>query len=271
MNRWAKESIKLAAGEGYLDRLSEVYPVPELKPRKIPKETIAEIQKWHKKGNADRLMEALLKLKKFPFDDFYVGYLKLDKESLYSNPKTVERITERLFGMDADDIIELAKQPKVANRQMGELFHDWFQKSPYPKVEWDDFRDEDSVRALGGKKSTIMVFKGSRKDMKRFANEELDCALGKEPDLLAKVSGQYVLGEAKFLSAFGGHQSRSVVDAVDKFLLSAEGNASRVAILDGVGWLNRDTKECRKVRTVGSDMMSALLLPRYLKEIQEAS
>lgn len=271
MNRWAKESIKLAADEGYLDKLSKVYPVPEPTPRKISKETIEEIRKWHRKEDAPRLIGALLKLKKFPFDDIYVGYLKLDRESVYSNPKTVERIASRLFDMDADDIIELAKQPKVANRQMGELFQNWFMGLPYPKVDEDTFRDEDFERDLNGKKQTILIYNGSRKEMKAFANTELDSALAKEPDLLVKVNGQYLIGEAKFLSAFGGHQARSLDDAIDTFLLSAKGEASRVAIIDGVVWLDRDTKECKKVRTVNSDMMSALLLPKYLREIQEAS
>lgn len=270
-NRWARESIRLAEREGYLDAVSAVYPVADPVPRVIPEALAQEITRWHGQRSGRRLVEACLRLPKFPFDDIYVGYLKLNRDALASNLNTVDRLGRRLLSLGADEILTLARQPKVANRQMGELFHNWFQNSPFPKVEWDEFRDSDRVAGLGGRRSSIMVLSASRKEMKQFANEELDCALGKQPDMLVKVSGQYVLGEAKYLSAFGGHQARSVDDAVDKFLLSAEGDASRVAILDGVIWLDRETKECRKVRTVGSDMMSALLLPRYFQAIQEAS
>jgi hypothetical protein len=271
VNRWAKESIDLAAGEGYLDALSEVYPVPDPKPRKIAEGIVQDIRKWHREENAVKLVESLLRLKKFPFDDFYVGFLKLDAEAVYTNPKTVKRIASRLLEMEADDVIELARQPMVANRQMGELFQDWFMRLPYPKVGEDEFRGSDFVRDINGRKRTILVYNGSRKEMKAFANSELDAALAKEPDLLVKVNGQYIIGEAKFISAFGGHQARSLDDAIDSFLLSAKGDASRVAILDGVMWLDRKTKECKKVRTVNSDMMSALLLQKYLRTIQEES
>ncbi|MDE1854599.1 MAG: hypothetical protein KGI38_12755, partial [Thaumarchaeota archaeon] len=244
---------------------------PEPTPRKISVKVVEDIRKWHRKGDSVRLVESLLSLKKFPFDDFYVGFLKLDDTAAYSNPQTVKRIASRLLSMDADGIIELAKQPKVANRQMGELFQNWLVRLPYPKVEEDEFKESDFVRDINGKKRTILVYKGSRKEMKAFANTELDAAIAKEPDLLMKVNGQYLIGEAKFISAFGGHQARSLDDAIDTFLLSAKGDVSRVAILDGVMWLDRQTKECKKVRTVNADMMSALLLPRYLREIQEAS
>jgi hypothetical protein len=45
MNKWAKESVKLANSEGYLDKLFGVYPVELSIDRKIPLETELKIRK----------------------------------------------------------------------------------------------------------------------------------------------------------------------------------------------------------------------------------
>lgn len=272
MNRWVKESIDLAAQDGYLDKLHSVYSVADIQPRKIPPALLEQIVKAHNDKKPFDLITALLKLSKFPIDDIYVGLLRQDKNAINVNPKTVERIGRRLIdSMEVEDLIKLCKQPKVSNRQMGELFHKAFMGLGFPRLNEDDFRKQDSAVSMDGKKLPILMLEGTRKEYRDFVNRECGCGLEKELDVLLKVKGEYVIGEAKFFSGFGGHQFDQFKDAVDDFLLKSQGNATRIAVLDGVVWLDTGEKMCLKVRRLESIAMSALLLPKFLEVIQTAS
>jgi hypothetical protein len=197
-----------------------------------------------------------------------VGFLRAFDEAPKLNRKTVDGIGKRLLAMSIDDLMKLCKQPMVDNRRMGELFHKWFSKLTYPKLDWDEFRDTDERRDLRRRKQNVFMLNGSRKDFRRFANEELDCGLEKELDLLLKVNGQYIIGEAKFFSNYGGNQKNQFRDAVNSFLLENQGTASRIAVLDGVLWLDNQNYMCKKIRQMEGNAMSALLLPRFIEHIQ---
>jgi len=74
-----------------------------------------------------------------------------------------------------------------------------------------------------------------------YANTILHCDLDKGPDLLAKAGANYIVGEAKFVTDFGGGQKAQFRDAM-RLLESKKGNAIRIAILDGVVWIKDSTK-----------------------------
>ncbi len=268
MNPWVRDSIALASQDGYLDKLHDVYSIADVEPRKIPPSLIEDIVKAHGKRDALSLVKVLLKLSKFPVDDIYVGFLRQDKGAIGVNPETVNRIAKRLLDMPVEDLIKLCKQPKVDNRRMGELFHKWFIGLGYSKLDEDSFRQSSYDTKLNGTKRHILTLDGTRKDFRDFANRELGCGLEKELDILVKVKGEYIIGEAKYFSGYGGHQDDQFNDAVDSFLLKSQGNSTRIAVLDGVVWLDKGEKMCRKVRKLESIAMSALLLPRFLEEIQ---
>lgn len=270
MNKWVKRSIDLASQDEYLDKLHDVYSVAKVELRKIPQNLIEQIVKAHGNEDSFKLVSALLKLSKFPIDDIYVGYLRLDEDAINVNPKTVERIGKRLLDMPVEDLIRLCKQPKVDNRRMGELFHRWFRGLDYPKLNEDDFQRLDKHTGLDGKKYDVLTMEGSRKEFRDFVNRECGCGLEKELDILVKVGGEYIIGEAKYFSGFGGHQDDQFKDAVDSFLLKSQGEAARVAVLDGVVWLDKGEKMCVKARRLEAIAMSALLLPRFLRDIQTA-
>ena len=50
--------------------------------------------------------------------------------------------------------------------------------------------------------------------MMRFAREHLNYTHPKGLDLVARFNGKYVIGEAKFLTDFGGHQNAQFNDAI---------------------------------------------------------
>ena len=96
-----------------------------------------------------------------------------------------------------------------------------------------------------------------------FANQKLKCNLDKAPDFIAKVKQKYVIGEAKFLTDYGGHQYAQLQDAL-RLLNQHEGEALRVAILDGVVWIKNSAKMHRTVSVLNKPAFTALLLKEFL-------
>lgn len=272
MNKWVAESINLASKDGYLDSLHKVYSIADVLPRKIDPEIVNQIVAAHGKGDSFGLVSALLKLKKFPIDDPYVPYLREDEAARNVNPNTVSRIAKRLLDEPVEDVLKACRQPIVSNRQMGELFHKWFVGLGFPRLNADDLRKLDRFGGLDGKVSDVLMLDGTRKDFRDFVNSVCGSGLEKELDVLVKVKGEYIIGEAKYVSAFGGKQDGAVDEAVDRFLLKSQGMAHRIAVLDGVVWLGNNKKRmCQKVHNLEAIAMSSLLIPKFIEEIQTAS
>src|SRR3989338_3143515 len=134
MNKWVKESIKKAQSQGYLDQLSEVYPINIPALRGIPADQEREIRQAFQNKNKKKLITTLLNLERFPIDDPYIGFLRRDKSALDKNPKTLNRIWNRLFVMGSRGILESAKKPPSSSRQMGQMFRNWLYSNYHPNV-----------------------------------------------------------------------------------------------------------------------------------------
>ena len=78
----------------------------------------------------------------------------------------------------------------------------------------------------------------------------------------------YVIGEAKFLSDFGGHQDAQLEDAV-LTLTAPNVKATKIAILDGVCWLKTNNKMYKAITEeyCEENIMSALLLKDFIKSL----
>ncbi len=94
-------------------------------------------------------------------------------------------------------MIQALEEPKEFNRQMGNLFSKWLRTLPYPFLKEDAFIDSDDIAFLDGSERYLL----------KFANKCLKCNLSKGPDFVAKVKTTYIIGEAKFLTDYGGHQN----------------------------------------------------------------
>jgi hypothetical protein len=256
-NKWIKKSIKLANSKDYLDRLHEVYPVTIGVKRAVPNKIKRCIQQAYNQKNDLKLLRILLKLDKFPIKDPYVAFLRKKDVFLQLNPKTVSRIANSLFSMSYDAIIEGCEEPKEFNRQIGTLFRNWLPKLGYPMLPKEPFI----------KCKKIAIFNGSDSEKMEFANDVLRCNLDKAPDLVAKVSEKYIVGEAKFLTDFGGHQLAQFQDAL-RLIKGKEGKAIRIAILDGVVWIKDKHKMYRTVCQMKEVALSALLLKDFLKSLR---
>ena len=111
------------------------------------------------------------------------------------------------------------------------------------------------------------VLDASDKVMMDFAREKLGYKRDKGLDFLARFNNKYVVGEAKFLTDFGGHQNAQLNDAIST--LQSEINATKVAILDGVLYLKSRDKMCMCLENDYSNgaIMSALVLREFLYQL----
>ncbi|MBQ7155216.1 MAG: hypothetical protein IJR85_06650 [Synergistaceae bacterium] len=128
------------------------------------------------------MIETLLDAELFPLKDSYVPFLRYDRTAIVRNPKTVNRIAGTLY-------------------QMGPLFKRWIAEGVIGvpvlrKPEEFLCRDENCI------------LNSSDGAMQKFAAEFLGFRRNKGVDFLAKFSGKYIAGEAKFLTDFGGIKER---------------------------------------------------------------
>lgn len=262
MNEWVARSIDLANAPGYLDKLQEVYPVSPEGKRLISPKTKDALRNVFDSGDDDELIRELLKLEKFPIKDSYVAYFRANRNSIQENPGTVKRIAGRIRTLSFEEMVAFIEEPKEANRQIGQQFRRWLPQMDYPVLSVEEFESYSQGIAL---------LAGSDKSLQKFANQRLCLNLDKGPDILAKIDNtRYVLGEAKFITDFGGHQDRQFDDALGLLKGRAEEEHIKyIAILDGVIWLKKEnTKLYNKLITLDKPAMSALLLRDYLKSLR---
>lgn len=260
MNYWTELSIEYANQRSYLDDLFQVYPTIPEGIRDIDQTRWTNIEKAFKKKNNEALLKELLKLDLFPIKDSYIAYLKRDVSAIERNPKTINRICGRLYEMGLDKIFERCSEPKETNRQIGPFFRRWTNSKAlgiHP-VSLDEF--------TSSKKDAIL--NGSDKQLMDFAASELKYKHSKGLDFIARFNEQYVIGEAKFLTDFGGHQNAQFNDAIST-VQSKGVKAIKIAILDGVLYIKGNNKMYKDITTKYKDLniMSSLVLREFLYQI----
>lgn len=260
LNPWIEMSIEYASQRSYLDDLFHVYPTIPEGIRDIDDGLWKDIEKAFEKRNNVSLLESLLKLDLFPIKDSYVAYLKRDKRALKRNPATTDRLAGRLYEMGLEEIFSRSSEPKETNRQIGPLFKRWLNKKSLgvPPLKLDEF-----LKAKGN-----AVLDASDAEMMAFAREHLNYKHNKGLDFIGHFNGKYVIGEAKFLTDFGGHQNAQFNDAIAT--MKARGvKAITVAILDGVLYIEGKNKMYKDItgRLRNDNIMSALVLREFLYQI----
>lgn len=261
MNRWTQQSIDFANQRNYLDELFKVYPTIPEGLRDIDKGLWAEVEKRFKQRDNKRLVCSLLSLKLFPIKDSYVAYLRRDPGAIRRNPETVNRIAGRLHDMGLSKIYERCSEPKETNRQIGPMFREWIRRGTLgvPVLPLNQFIKHTNNCLLDAHDAEMMA----------FAQQYLDYDGEKGLDFVGKFGGHHVVGEAKFLTDFGGHQNAQFEDA--KNLLKNDSiRATKIAILDGILYIpganKRGNKMYRYLTTHRKEynIMSSLVLREFL-------
>ena len=259
MNYWTQLSIDFANQRNYLDNLFSVYPTIPEGIRDIDSELWTRVEQSFNEGNNTDLLKTLLKLDLFPIKDSYVAYLKRDGTAIGRNPNTVDRLCGRLYEMGLDEIYEKCSEPKETNRQIGPLFRRWLRKGVLgaPLVPLEGFLSSEGNAILDAGDAQMM----------QFANEHLNYTHNKGLDFVARFNDQYVIGEAKFLTDFGGHQNAQFNDA--RNVVQTDVNAIKVAILDGVLYIEGRSKMYRAITQdlIQYNIMSSLVLREFLYQL----
>jgi hypothetical protein len=259
MNYWTEISIEFANQRNYLDELFSVYPTIPEGIREIDESLWKSVEQSFNNNDNLELLRALLRFDLFPIKDSYVAYLKRDKSSIERNPNTVDRLCGRLYEMGLDAIYERCTEPKETNRQIGPLFRRWLNRGSLgiKPVPLDAFLSSNDNAILDAGDAEMM----------KFAKEHLGYTHGKGLDFVARFNGQYTIGEAKFLTDFGGHQNAQFNDAVST--IKADVNAVTVAVLDGVLYIKGKSKMYRNIteELQKYNIMSALVLRNFLYQL----
>jgi hypothetical protein len=260
MNYWTQLSIEYANQRSYLDDLFQVYPTVPDGIRDINQDRWASIQSAFEDRNNDQLIRELLNLELFPLKDSYIAFLKRDPSSVDRNPKTINRISGRLYEMGLDEIFKRCSEPKETNRQIGPMFKRWIRKKALgiEPLSLDEFISSQQDAVLDA----------SDEEQRIFAKKHLNYNREKGLDLVARFNGKYVIGEAKFLSDFGGSQNSDFEDAMAT-LDSKDANAVRIAILDGVLYIRGKSKMHRFITNPykNYNIMSSLVLRDFLYQL----
>lgn len=256
MNYWTELSSTFANQRNYLDELFKIYPTIPDGIRDIDKSLWNEVECSYSKKDNIELVKTLLKFDLFPIKDSYVAYLKRDKNSIERNPQTINRLAGRLYEMGLDKIYERCTEPKETNRQIGPLFKRWI--------------DNGGLGILPIKKDKFIetnenaILSASDEEMKKFAKEYLNYKNDKGLDFISRFNGKYIIGEAKFLTDFGGHQNAQFNDAMAT--LNSDVDAITIAILDGVLYIPAKNRTKMSIDTE-QNIMSALVLREFLYQV----
>jgi len=260
MNYFTKLSIDYASQKSYLDDLFQVYPTIPEGIRDIDKNLFSKVEQSFSRQDNVELLSTLLKLDLFPIKDSYVAYLKRDKESILRNPKTVNRICGRLYEMGLDKIFEKCSEPKETNRQIGPMFKRWINSKA---LGVKPVRPGDFFNGTGD-----AILDASDKEMMDIAKDKFNYNRNKGLDFIGRFNGNNIIGEAKFLSDFGGHQNAQFSDAIST-ILTPDVKGIKIAILDGVLYIKGQNKMFNDITDTYKDhnIMSALVLREFLYQL----
>ena len=265
MNIWTSKSIELANQSNYLDLLYKIYPMSVNLRRELKPIVKSKIEKYYNNQDGEKLLRILLEQEVFPIKDSYVAYLKRDKTAISRNPATVERLTGMLYEMGLKEIFNKTTQPKETNRQIGPLFKNWINSGSLGAIIT---KDHQKMLNYNGN----IILNTSDADMKLFAKKYLGYSRDKGLDFIGKFNNKYIVGEAKFLTDFGGHQNAQFFDAIStmRSTFDTEKKVIPIAILDGVLYIKNKSKMYRTITQEFDDdqvIISAVLLRDYLYSI----
>ena len=233
LNPETMKSFILANQKNYLDLLFSVYPIANNFRREVDDVSWASVKSAFGDKDNKKLIENLLSLELFPIKDSYASYLRQDHTAIDRNPETINRISGQLYEMGLDKMFENCSEPKDPSKQIGPLFKRWIEKKTLGVPIFDD------VNSFINHKGNA-VLNVSDAQMLSFAKEYLGYKKDKGLDFVARFNNIYVLGEAKFLTDFGGSQNQQFKDACTTATAKCSGGSlgnvrvETIAILDGV-------------------------------------
>lgn len=266
MNYWTELSVNYANQRDYLDSLFRVYPISPNIRRTISAEKWNAIENAFNSRQNETLVKDLLKLELFPIKDSYVAYLKRDPTSVTRNPNTINRIAGTLYQMGINEIYNKCTEPKETNRQIGPLFKRWIGSGVLGAPVHHSV--SEFLNCNGN-----AILNVSDTEMGIFARQYLGYQRDKGLDFVARFNGKYIIGEAKFLTDFGGHQYAQFEDAISTITSALLPNVLnveviKIAICDGVLYIRKSNKMHKHLINHSEEIViSSLLLREFLYSV----
>ena len=151
--------------------------------------------------------------------------------------------------------IEITKGAET-NQTQGQSFLNYLKVTDLPvdKLNYNSFKNTNS--------NAVLI--ANDRECKQIAEELCNYTGTKGLDFVARINNKFIVGEAKFISDYGGNQDKSLLDA--KTLLSKT-NCERVIIIDGVCFMKSKHSLYKTITNELRDenVLSALLLNDFLK------
>ena len=98
-----KKSLDCVNGDGYLEKLMEIYPINRNSFRDVDENIIKNIENNFNNKNKIELVKSCLNLEKFPIDNPYISILR-NNEIFNKNLKVVEMIGDILLQMNFNEL-----------------------------------------------------------------------------------------------------------------------------------------------------------------------
>lgn len=159
-----------------------------------------------------------------------------------------------------DKIFARYSEPKETNRQIGPLFKRWLNNKSLgiQPVKLKQFLATKENAVLDASDAQLMT----------FVREHLNYKHNKGLDFVGRFNGKYVIGEARFLTDFGGHQNAQFNDATNH-KGTKNVKAEKIIILDGYLCSLDYSKMYERFSEVYKDynVMSILILRTYLYQL----
>jgi hypothetical protein len=263
MHPFTKKSIEIANSPEYLDKLSAVYNMENNQTRQIEESLWQEIVKSFESIDKNNLISGVLKAKKAPVGDPFLHFLRLKPDSVYENPKTIKRITDKLMSVYLSHFRHSFELPIENSRQLGAAFTNWIKKTCDTTNNFQELVNYSSKKPMG--------LIGNDELRTKFAKEELDFKPTSKKikglDLVIKKNQKYFLGETKLITNKGGSQDNQF-EIIQELLKIKSDKFEIIGILDGIPWLE-NSGFFKKIEDFEDDqiVISVLLLEEFLKTV----
>lgn len=276
-NKWTISSIKKANSVGYLDELFNIYSFEVAPPPRIlTKEVWDHIRDSYIKKDKASLIKHLLELERFPIDNPYIGFLRMNKNAIKNNSTIVDKIASLIKNLGINELKHRCEASKASSRQMGQKFREWLKSGSLGinviQADSNSFDSNKDFKQFDGD----AVFVASDKKLKEIASECLGYVGKKGIDFLAKINNHFIIGEAKFITNYGGSQNEQFNDAISLLIMQFEEtkpktNIVKVAILDGVIYLKNEKFDKYFKEHGEQKIMSCLVLKDFLESLRKKS
>ncbi len=255
---WIQKSLDCVNGDGYLEKLVDIYPINKNDFRDIDETLIKSIIQNFNNRDPIGLVKSCLYLEKFPINNPYISILR-NNEIFNKNIEVVKTIGDILLNMSFDELETLIKAPKSGSRQLGNSFRSWL-KNKYE----NNFLSFDKFENYRG--NDIRFLDGGDNTLKQYIDRNFGINTEKGLDLVFKKNRKTYFGEAKFITDSGGGQTNQLNIALDIARMDSN-TIGTIAIIDGIAWVDNSYLKKIKEQAVNKNVLTALLLPEYISNL----